>query len=100
MDFFDHIRAITNPNYIPPVTDKRGLNWKQPKRENILIDDKNAYMSQADYDLLQEFHSKEHNLPFVGRMFKFNSTDLLWHSADPEPKYFKNNYRKIIITEP
>jgi hypothetical protein len=100
MDFFDHIRAISHPNTIPPVTSKRrSMFWIQPEPKDIKVDDNFAYMTLKTFKLLTEYNSKEHNMNYIGRMFLFNGDNLLWFSADPEPNYFKNNYRKIKIIE-
>ncbi len=100
MEFIDYIRQISHPNTIPPVTSKRrSMFWVQPEVEDILVDDNFAYMTEDIYKLLTEYNPREHNVNYVGRMFLFNTFNLMWFSVDPDPNYLKNNYRKIKIIE-
>ncbi len=62
-------------------------------------------MSQADFDQLQDYTGYKLGRdiePYVGKMFKRHNQPedywtLVWYSYDSEPKWFSNNYRKIII---
>ena len=78
-------------------------NWTQPKPDNILIDDTSAVMTKNDFDLLADYtkYKLDRDVdPYIGKMFKIKRGDiwqLVWYSHDPEPKWYKNNYRAIII---
>ena len=90
-------------NIIHPLKDPACKNWRQPKTDNILIDDTSVVMTQDDFDLLKDYtgYKLDRDIqPYVGKMFKRKVKDywqLVWYSYDPEPKWCKNNYRVIII---
>ena len=42
-------------NKIPPITEPLGASWQQPKREDVVIDELYALMTQADCDLLKNY---------------------------------------------
>jgi hypothetical protein len=57
---------------IPPITDPLGASWKQPKRENILIDGTHAVMSVGDFNSLLEYSSSIPSGVYPGKMWRRN----------------------------
>lgn len=87
---------------IPIMTDPMGRNWRQPDKDNILIDDTHAIMNKPDFDRLAEYSYLQPSGVYVGKMWKMQRGDtwyLCWYGVDPEPGYCSNNYRKILIID-
>lgn len=85
---------------IPDMTDPLGRVWRQPKRENILLDDTHALMRKRDFDQLSEY---SHTIPtgkYVGKMWKAKQGEkwyLVWYDFDPDPQYLAIPTREILL---
>jgi hypothetical protein len=96
-------------NVIPPMTDPLGEHWKQPKRENILIDDTHAVMTQSDWNLLPKYNTSKPTGVYPGKMWGRDEKDgipggvnvyLCWYGEVPNnPNLCSNNYRHVLIIE-
>ena len=96
--------AITDKNFIPPITDPLGKHWEQPDRARILIDDTHAVMSQDDFEKLLDYTASQPTGTYVGKMWRAQYGKpgsrkwyLCWFGKDPDPKFLSNNYREILI---
>ena len=81
---------------------RNGKYWKQPARENILVDDKHALMSRADFDELPDYTASEPSGVYAGKMWKAQYGSerrwwLLWFGVHVDPKYCTKDYREIIV---
>lgn len=96
------------PNVIPEITHPYGKYWEQPARENILIDDKNALMNQADFDLLADYSCSQPSGVYEGKMWKCRRPYvitkgitprwfLLWFGFSEKPDCCSTYVREIII---
>lgn len=93
-------------NIIPQITDPLGLNWRQPNKDNILIDDSHAAMYKQDFDQLADYSLSQPSGVYVGKMWKASYYNdnvkawyLCWYGSHPEPGYCSNNYRQILIVD-
>lgn len=96
-------------NVIPPMTDPLSRHWKQPKTEDILIDDINAVMTQADFKKLPEYSTTKPSGVYPGKMWKSDHTDedgrhvhwaLKWFGIVPgNDKVCSNNWRIILLVD-
>lgn len=71
--------------FIPPITDPMGKHWKQPKVEDILIDDTTAMMTQTTFNQLAEYSTSLPSGKYAGKMWKSRGTDgwyLRWYVQD------------------
>lgn len=97
-------------NVIPPMTHPDGQYWKQPFRDNIIIDDKYALMSVRTFTQLLDYSGSFPSGVYPGKMWKRldgvhnpkRTLDscvwyLCWYSDDGDPGFCKNNYREILI---
>ncbi|MEI3117960.1 MAG: hypothetical protein V8T12_02970 [Parabacteroides johnsonii] len=44
-------RVVLDENVIPPMTHPWGQVWKQPDRNNLVLDDKYAVMYRRDFEM-------------------------------------------------
>lgn len=71
---------MTNPsNLIPPITDKLGRNWVQPKASDILIDDTHAIMDSLSFAQLSNYSTTRPSGVYPGKMWK---ADEFWDQVD------------------
>lgn len=89
-------------NEIPEMTNPLGKAWEQPKRENIRLDDENAYIRKADFDLLKQYDTSNPSGVYAGKMWKRSvggdNYILCWWVDVPDKEgYCKVNYRKILL---
>lgn len=61
---------MKNLNVIPKMTDERGKYWEQPKREEILVDEKYALMTEETLDKLKEYSCSIPSGVYLGKMWK------------------------------
>lgn len=93
------------PEVIPPITDEMGKYWDQPNLEGILIDDKNALMSDSDFWALSDYSSTFPSGVYDGKMWKrrLNYYDeskgwnLCWYGPSEDPNKCSINHRRILI---
>ena len=88
-------------NIIPDMVHPLGKHWQQPNRDNILIDDTHALMSER---CLGELHDYSTSIPtgvYEGKMWKahkklLDAWVLRWYDHI-EGKYMTIETREIII---
>jgi len=91
---------MKDENIIPEITHPLGKHWDQPSKDNILIDDKNALMSEKDFNELKEYSCSVPSGAYEGKMWKnYDGTNwgLVWYGESENPDNASINYRKIII---
>jgi len=87
-------------NQIPPMTDPLGRFWKQPDREEILIDDNDALMTLAAFNKLADYSWSSPTGVYDGKMWKSKIDGqwfLKWFGPHPDPTQATINKRAIII---
>lgn len=94
----------TDNHAIPPMTDLLGVHWKQPRRENVLVDDTHAVMSVWDCAALPEYSRTKPSGVYPGKMWKHITRDdvlyLCWFGIVPgNDKVCSNNSRILLLTE-
>lgn len=100
-----------NKNYIPDMVHPLSKGWlKQPNRENIVIDDQYALMSQKDFDTLAEYSTSIPTGVYEGKMWKAHKYELIddkkvwhwflcWFGLSNLPGKVSNNMREILLTD-
>ena len=89
-------------NQIPEMTHPLGRSWRQPNKDNIVIDDHHALMSDKDFKKLYEYNTSFPSGVYPGKMWKRQITEtqwmLLWYDfSDKGENYCSTKTRKIII---
>lgn len=85
---------------IPDMTHPLGRVWDQPKRENILLDETHAVMSEKDFAELCEYSRTIPSGKYVGKMWKAKIDGkwfLVWYDYDPNPDYLTIPSREILL---
>lgn len=86
---------------IPFMTHPYGRHWDQPKRENILVDDKHALMSEDAFKLLNEYSLSIPTGAYEGKMWKRKGDSgkwlLCWYDVGLTPETVSVKTREIII---
>lgn len=86
---------------IPKITDPMGKSWDQPSREDILVDDTHALMSEPDFNKLPDYSRSQPTGVYPGKMWKAYSGGgswiLRWFGEHPDPKLCSNHSREIIL---
>ncbi|MGC2239159.1 MAG: hypothetical protein WA584_23590 [Pyrinomonadaceae bacterium] len=57
-------------NCIPPMTHVLSRHWEQPLTEDILLDEKHAMLSEADFRLLKDYSMSQPTGAYEGKMWK------------------------------
>ena len=52
-------KVVLDENVIPPMTHPWGKVWKQPDRNNLVLDDKYAMMYRRDFEMLPDYTGSE-----------------------------------------
>jgi hypothetical protein len=88
-------------NEIPPMTDSFGVHWRQPSREQIVIDGLHALMDKATFDLLAEYSTSRPSGVYDGKMWRRHDDELgwllVWYGPSPDPKKCSINNRVILL---
>lgn len=63
-------RVVLDENVIPPMTHPWGQVWKQPDRNNLVLDDKYAVMYRRDFEMLPDYTGSEPTGKYNGKMWK------------------------------
>lgn len=87
-------------NKIPPITEPIGASWQQPKREDVVIDELYALMTQADFDLLKNYSNSLPSGVYAGKMWKrFESGMwyLVWYGLHEDANKCTIESRVILI---
>jgi hypothetical protein len=93
---------ITDKNIIPAMTHPYSSGWRQPKTENILIDDTHAIMSEKDFDQLKDYSMSIPTGVYDGKMWKRLAARgwlLCWYGPSEKENQCSINNRFIIIEE-
>lgn len=88
---------------IPEMTDPLGKHWRQPKREEIALDDVGqAAMSKETFDLLPEYSASRPSGVYEGKMWKARGGEhywlLFWYGPSDKPEMCSINHRVIVFT--
>jgi hypothetical protein len=83
-------------NEIPPITDRMGIGWRQPARENVLIDDTHALMSAQDAALLYKYDYSCPSGVYEGKMWQYRD-NLCWYAWNPGSVGFTVKIRRLLI---
>lgn len=86
-------------NIIPIMTHPLSSAWDQPSKENILVDDNYAVMSQTDFDKLHEYSCSIPSGVYEGKMWKVKGKKwfLEWYSPSKVLGRCAVNAREILI---
>jgi hypothetical protein len=99
---------------IPPIVDPLGGGWGQPERENILVDDTHAVMSEADFERLAEYSCSIPSGVYPGKMWRrhngafdhrflsdggFPVWLLCWYAEDDEPDMCAIHNRIVLLVK-
>jgi hypothetical protein len=88
-------------NTIPPITDPLGEYWDQPNRDDILIDDEWALMTQDTLGRLMEYSMSYPTGVYDGKMWKFRTFSgvwyLRWYGPSDQPGKYSINSRKVLL---
>lgn len=92
---------------IPPMTHELSKGWgQQPNPKNVLIDEKYALMSRADFDLLRDYTASQPTGVYEGKMWKIQARRtkddpyiwfLRWFDVCSDPNKCAVKTREIII---
>jgi len=102
---------ISPDNIIPPMTDPMGRHWNQPSRDEILIDDEYALMTESTMKRLAEYSCSTPSGVYPGKMWRVDYQSycpdlvkqgkhrhwLRWFGLHPDPNIVTNHYRKILL---
>lgn len=81
------------------------FSWTQPDRQDILVGDTTAIMTQRDYELLYDYSRSRPSGAYPGKMWKSidsatGKSYLHWYGLVPgNPNLVSNNCREIVIGE-
>ncbi|WP_175785284.1 hypothetical protein [Burkholderia ambifaria] len=88
---------------IPRITDPLGSHWRQPARDDVLVDDEHAVMSGATYRQLAEYSSTMPSGVYPGELWRAVYGDrpyLRWFgNVDDRDDVYSNNEREILICD-
>lgn len=88
---------------IPPMTDPLGRHWRQPSRQEILIDEEHAVMTRSTFDKLAEYSTTRPTGVYPGKMWKAiygNGAYLRWYGiVEGRPDLCSNNQRLILLCD-
>jgi hypothetical protein len=95
-----NITLNINPDtIIPPIIHPLGSAWRQPSRENILIDDIHALMSKEDFDLLHNYETSIPSGVYEGKVWRNGMCLLWWDACLTDLNKCTCHHREIIIVE-
>lgn len=87
-----------NKNYIPILANEMLKNWRQPNRNEILVDDKNALMKKESFDQLQDYPEKYHWIRSEGKMCR-NGNIFYWYGYHLKENMVSLHFREIILID-
>ena len=85
---------------IPDMIHPLGKYWKQPDREDIIIDDTHALMNKYSFHSLHEYRTSIPTGVYAGKMWKTivnGNWFLMWFSISIDPDSCDINRREIIL---
>lgn len=97
------VKLDTHP--IPAMTDPMGKHWDQPPREEILVDDRVAVMTEKTFRKLHEYSYSNPTGVYPGKMwcrlYRISPSQtgylLCWYGVSSDPNMCTNNNRPILI---
>lgn len=93
--------GISALQIIPDMTHPYGKHWKQPKRDDILITEKEAKMSEEDFKKLADYSHSQPTGAYEGKMWKTSAAEggyyLAWFGVGKTESTVSTNFRKITI---
>jgi hypothetical protein len=94
---------VTTIYEIPPMTDPLSWYWEQPPRNDVLLDDSHALMTQKTFDKLHEYSTATPSGVYPGKMWKARGGKnwyLRWYDApDGHPDGLPTRTREIILVK-
>lgn len=69
-------KVVLDENIIPPMMHPWGKVWKQPDRNNLVLDDKYAMMHRRDFEMLPDYTDSEPTGKYNGKMWKAQYVSL------------------------
>lgn len=91
---------MINSNEIPIITDPRGKHWDQPNKDQIVIDDNHAAMTEATLLKLKNYSASIPSGVYDGKMWRAESKGvnyLRWYGPSSDPNKCKFYTRIILI---
>jgi hypothetical protein len=70
---------------IPPMTHELSSGWRQPRLEDILVDEHCAVMTQRTADQLYQYDTSWPTAIYAGKMWKRQEDELLLCWVQPNP---------------
>lgn len=89
---------------IPKASDRMNPLWNQPNRNEILLDEEVAMMSEKAFQELKEYSCTDPTGVYSGKMWKANKRDnntwyLCWFGPLPESDFTYRHCRLIKIMD-
>lgn len=97
---------------IPPMTDPMGRSWDQPPRERILVDEKHALMTKADFESLHEYSATMPTGVYPGKMWRRHNGAfdpkcrpedvtwlLVWYEECDVPSMCSVSFRPVLLVD-
>ena len=88
--------------HVPPITHPHGAYWRQPPREQILIDNEFAVMTEAAFEQLAEYSRSEPSGVYAGKMWKCLAPSgwyLRWYEETDVLHRFYIKHRLILLVK-
>lgn len=90
---------------IPTMTDPMGRYWRQPSRDEILVDEHHAVMDASALDALAEYSCTVPTGVYVGKMWKRRKVYsdkckewlLCWFGPSDKPEHCSIEVRPILL---
>ena len=89
---------MSDGHAIPPMTHELSRHWRQPNRDEILIDDTHAVMSAATWEKLARYDTSTPSGVYEGKMWRRRGM-LCWFGFSDVPNSCSNNARVALIVE-
>lgn len=85
---------------IPPITNLAGKYWQQPPRDEILVDETHALMTQTTLDQLHDCSGSRPTAVYAGKMWRsrWQGHWWLWWYGTETNKQSSVERRPIILT--
>lgn len=85
----------------PPIVSPYSLgSWRQPDREQILIDDRHAVMSQRTFEQLLEYSATIPTGVYPGKYWRRHDSGrwlFCWYGPLPDPSQCSINARELLL---
>jgi hypothetical protein len=101
METRPHARGAEVNHAIPDMTDPLGAHWRQPSRDEILVDERHAVMRRAT---LQQLHEYSRSFPtgtYTGKMWRRSTATgewfLCWYGDMVGTDQISVQYRPVLL---